>query len=150
MTTFLAALHYIALAVGFAGVLYRGRQMKNILNGSVKTTKDLLLADNLWGVAALLWVVTGFMRVFGTYEKGPQFYLESHWFYLKMVLFFGVVILELYPMITFIKWRIAKKTEANSSDFSKLHRLAKINTIETTVVLLIPFVATIMARGSFY
>lgn len=150
MTTILAALHYIALAVGFAGIVYRGRQMKNILNGSVKTTKDLLFADNLWGIAALLWIVTGFMRVFGTYEKGSQFYLTSHWFYLKMVLFFGVVILEIFPMITFIKWRIDKKSEASSSDFTKLQTLAKINAVEAAVTLLLPFVATIMARGSFY
>lgn len=67
-----------------------------------------------------------------------------------MVLFFGVFIIEINPMDTFIKWRVAKKTEVHSSDFSKLQTLSKINTLEAIVVLLIPFVATIMARGSFY
>ena len=46
----------------------------------------------MWGVAALLWLVTGLLRAFGGLEKGTQFYLTSNLFWVKMTLF-GIIVL---------------------------------------------------------
>jgi len=35
-------------------------------------------ADNWYGVAAILWVVTGLLRAYGGLEKGSAYYLENH------------------------------------------------------------------------
>ena len=59
------------------------------------------------GVAAALWLVTGLLRAFGGLEKGSAFYLASRLFWLKMALFALVVALEVWPMLTLIRWRVA-------------------------------------------
>ena len=149
MIATLAYLHYLALGLGFVGVFSRGRAIKNIIVNKSNDTKELFLADNIWGIAALLWIVTGLMRAFGTYEKGPSFYMNSHWFWLKMTMFACIFVLEIYPMITFMKWRKTKK-QVTENDYPTLIKIRKINHIEALLVFLIPFVATIMARGGIY
>lgn len=149
MIAILAYLHYLALGLGFIGVFSRGRAIKSIVTGTTKDTKELFLADNIWGIAALLWIVTGLMRVFGPYEKGPSFYMHSHWFYLKMALFLAVFLLEVYPMLTFIKWRRIKK-QISAEDFFVLRKIRTTNHIQALIIFLIPLIATIMARGGIH
>lgn len=141
MAAALAALHYLALAIGFSALTLRGVRMQE---GSL--TK-ILNADNFWGIAALLWIVTGLLRAFGGFEKGSDYYLHSHWFWLKMTLFLGVFLLELWPMTTFIKWRVSKKSSLENSDRELLKRFVLINRLQSILVLLIPVVAVCMARG---
>lgn len=143
--TLLASLHYIALAIGFAGIFWRGVILKDLVAQS--STKRLMLADNLWGIAAFLWIVTGLGRAFGDFEKGAEYYLHSHLFWLKMALFIALLLLELTPMITFIKWRTSKKTVVSVVDLPRLAKFKTINDIETILVFLIPFVASALARG---
>lgn len=147
MTPLFAALHYVALALGFAGVFYRGRSLSEVLSKTTAPLANVYFGDNLWGLASILWIATGLMRATGNYEKGLQFYMHSPWFWLKMGLFGVVFLLEIYPMVTLIKWRMAKKTESTAGDRPTLQRLATLNHLEMTLVLVIPFVASIMARG---
>jgi putative membrane protein len=63
-----------------------------------------------------------------------------------MGLFVLVFALEVWPMATFIRWRIASK-KGVVPDFSRVAALARINDLELMVVVLIPFVAAFMARG---
>src|SRR5712692_3491303 len=98
-----SALHVLALALGLPSVYLRGRALKGRLDRD--GLRQLLAADSVWGIAAALWIVTGLLRAFGGLEKGSQFYLASPLFWTKMVLFVAVVILEIWPMVTFIGWR---------------------------------------------
>lgn len=59
------------------------------------------------GISAGILLITGLMRAFGGYEKGTDYYLHQPLFHLKMTLFVIILLLELAPMITLIKWRIA-------------------------------------------
>ena len=71
-----AVLHLIALSIGIAAVYGRWRALRK-----VKSTADLgavFHADNWYGVAAILWVVTGLLRAYGGLEKGSAYYLENH------------------------------------------------------------------------
>ena len=101
----LAAFHYLALAIGLPAVFLRGRALKGALDPA--GVRNVLVADAWWGVAALLWILTGPGRVFGPFEKGAAFYLSSKLFFLKMALFLTILLLELWPMFTFIGWRRA-------------------------------------------
>ena len=148
MIVLLAYFHYLALALGFTGVFLRGRELRKLLSNPSHGTKYLLLADNLWGVATLLWVITGALRVFGPYAKGQEYYFHNHWFYLKMALFGLVVLLEIYPMLTFIKWRILRK-KITAKDFPQIRVLKRINHVEAAITGILPFVAAVMARGRF-
>lgn len=144
----LSALHVLALGLGLGSVFMRGRYLRALREGPEPRTLDrLFAADSVWGVAALLWLVTGLARAFGHVEKAPDFYLRNGFFWVKMTLFAGVFALEMWPMMTFIRWRTARRGGRPLPQFDRLARLVLIDDLETGLVVVIPFVAAAMARG---
>lgn len=139
-----SSLHLLALAIGLPAVFLRGRALKGRLDAD--GLRRLLAADNVWGVAAVLWIVTGLLRAFGGLEKGTEFYLRSPLFWTKMALFLLVLLLEIRPMITFIRWRI-RLGRGLRVDTSVAPRLYTLNHIELALVVVMVFVASLMARG---
>jgi putative membrane protein len=139
-----SSLHLLALAIGLPAVFLRGRALKGPLDAD--GLRRLLAADNVWGVAAGLWLVTGLLRAFGGLEKGTEFYLRSPLFWTKMALFFVVLLLEVRPMITLIRWRV-RLGRGLPVDTSVAPRLYTLNHIELAVVVVMVFVASMMARG---
>ena len=147
----LSALHVLALAIGFGAIFARGRRLRDLRRSPANTDlfKPLFQADSLWGLAAVLWIATGVFRVFGGLEKSPLFYFRNGFFLVKMGLFALVFVLEVRPMSTFIKWRIARARDENPAAGANLGALIKLNDAETVIVILIPFVAALMARGAW-
>lgn len=142
---FLAAIHLLAFALGFWAVLTRGTAFSRLAAGAGEV-RGVLLADNLWGVSALVLLVTGGMRAFGGYEKGADYYLHQPLFHLKMTLFVLILLLELAPMITLIKWRIARSREV-PIDIARAKVFARISHAEALLLVLMVIAATGMARG---
>ena len=107
----------------------------------------MVIIDVIYGVAALILLVSGILRVL-YFGQGSQFYLENPIFWLKVILFTSVGALSLYPTITYILWAIplskGKLPEVNSQ---LVGRLRKIINIEIIGFALIPFFATLMSRG---
>jgi len=139
-----SALHVLALALGLPSVYLRGRALKGPLDRD--GLRRLLAADAVWGIAAGLWIATGLLRAFGGLEKGSQFYLQSPLFWTKMALFATVIILEIWPMVTFIGWR-GDLRRGETPDTSRARALYLVNHVEMGLVVLIVFVASFMARG---
>lgn len=110
---------------------------------------DVFKADNLWGLAAALWIFTGLFRAFGGLDKGTDYYLNSTAFLLKMGLFLLVFMIEIKPMITFIKWR-SKKKKGVEIDLSESHSLMISSQIELALLAIIILLAVAMARGVWY
>jgi putative membrane protein len=139
-----SSLHLLALAIGLPAVFLRGRALKGQLDAD--RLRRLLAADNAWGVAAVLWIVTGLLRAFGGLEKGTDFYLRSPLFWTKMGLFLLILLLEIRPMVTFIRWRIrlGRNLPVDTSGAPGLYTL---NHIELALVVVMVFVAGMMARG---
>jgi len=139
-----SALHVLALAIGLPSVYSRGRALKGPLDAA--GLKRLFTADGVWGIAAVVWIATGLLRAFGGLEKGTQFYLTSPLFWVKMTLFVLILLLEIWPMVTFIRWRMAagRGVEPNTS---RARELFLVNHIEMALVVLMVFVASFMARG---
>lgn len=135
-----SASHVLALGVGLGAVWARGRALRAAAAGG--PTAAVLAADNWWGVAALLWLGTGLTRAFGGLEKGTAYYLASPAFAVKMALFGAVLALELWPMITFVRWRMGRPV-----DPAALPWLARVNDVEVALTVAIPFAAAWMARG---
>ena len=144
LSAIVSALHVLALALGLPSVYLRGRALKRPLDADGLTR--LFAADSLWGVAALLWLATGLLRAFGGLEKGSHFYLTSSLFWIKMTLFAGVFLLEVGPMMTFIRWRVERR-RGLWPDTSRARALYLVNHVELALVVLIVFVASFMARG---
>jgi putative membrane protein len=139
-----AALHYVALAIGLPAVFLRGRALKGPLDDA--GLRRLFAADTAWGLAAALWVATGLLRAFAGLEKGSAFYLQSRLFYVKMALFLGIVALEVSPMITLIGWRQARRRGARV-DTNRARSLFQLNHVQLALAIVMVFVASAMARG---
>ncbi len=139
-----SALHVLALAIGLPGVFLRGRALAGPLDTA--GLRRLFAADNVWGIAAGLWIVTGLLRAFGGLEKGAQFYLGSRLFWTKLGLFGLVFVLEIWPMVTFVGWR-RRLRRGLVPDTSRAAAFYLLTHVEMALVVIIVFVASLMARG---
>jgi putative membrane protein len=139
-----SALHVLALAIGLPAVFLRGRALRGRLDPD--GLGRLFAADSAWGLAALLWVTTGLLRAFAGLEKGTAFYLASSLFWAKLALFVLIILLEVWPMVTFIRWRVVLRS-GRAPDTSSTAALYVINHVELVLVVVIVFVASFMARG---
>ena len=144
----LAAVHLFAFALAFWAVLTRGTAFSQLSAGTGEL-KRVLLADNLWGLSALTLLITGAMRAFGGYEKASDYYLHQPLFHLKMTLFLLILLMELAPMITLIKWRIAS-SRGVAPDAGRAKLYARISHVEALLLILMMVAATGIARGVIF
>jgi putative membrane protein len=140
----LAALHLLALAIGFGAIVARASALRDILD--VRGVRRVLRADNWWGVAALLWLATGLARLLLGTEKPTAYYIASRLFWLKMGLFFVVLALEIAPMAALIGWRLALRRGVHP-ETKNAGRYALLSTLEALLVVVIVSMAVALARG---
>lgn len=140
----MAAIHLIALAVGFGSIWMRANALRDVPDAGA--VHRVLRADIWWGVAAILWLGTGLPRLFMGLEKPMAYYLANHVFLTKLALFLAIVVIETIQAIDFGKWRTALR-RGQSPDTSKAPSWARMSRIEATLVLVIVLLATAMARG---
>jgi putative membrane protein len=141
----LSAIHVLALVLGLGAVFVRGRALAGALDET--GWRRLLAADSAWGAAAGLWIVSGLGRVFFG-GKETAFYWRNGFFWVKMLLFAIVFVLELAPMMTFIQVRAARRRGQPLPRFSQ-EAYRRINAAEIALVVTIVFVAAFMARGAW-
>jgi putative membrane protein len=139
-----ASIHLLALGIGLGAVWARGRALRSSLNPV--TLRHVFVADSLWGLAAVLWISTGLWRLLAGLEKGTGYYLQNHVFLTKMALLVVILLLELRPMITLIRWRAAV-SRGQTPDTRTAPLLARISFIQTGLIVLMVLAATAMARG---
>jgi putative membrane protein len=140
----LAAIHLLALGIGLGAVWARGRALRQPLDA--RGFRRVFEADAWWGIAALLWVVTGLWRLLGGTEKATAYYLANHIFLGKMALFVVIVLLELSPMMALMTWR-RQVAAGQLPDVTRAARLARISFVQAGLVVLMVLAATAMARG---
>jgi putative membrane protein len=140
----LAAVHLLALGIGLGAVWIRGRGLRSPLIAA--DLRRVFLADNTWGLAALLWISTGLWRLLGGVEKGTEYYLRNHVFLTKMGLFLLILVLEVWPMVTLIRWR-GRLARGEPPDTRAAPLLARISFVQAGLVVLMVFAAAAMARG---
>ena len=142
-----ATVHLLVLPLGLGAIWARARALAHVTES--KDLARVFLADNLWGVAAVLWIATGLWRAYGGLEKGTAYYLHDHVFYVKMGLLIVILLLEIWPMTTLIGWRIhARRSPAVDIHVAPL--LARVSYAQVGLVILMVFAATAVARGYFY
>lgn len=143
----LASLHLLALPIGLGAVWARGRALRAVQ--TVADVSRVFVADTLWGLAAILWIATGLLRAFGGFEKGSAYYLHDRVFAVKMALLAVILLLEIWPMTTLIRWRIGVR-RGTAIDLGNAGALARVSEWQAGVTVMMVFAATALARGFFY
>ncbi|HMB70721.1 MAG TPA: DUF2214 family protein [bacterium] len=142
----LATLHLLALGFGLGGAYARSRALKGTLDDA--GLSRVFLADLWWGIAGLLWIVTGVIRAFFGVEKGTAYYMGTGLFHAKLGLVVLILALEVLPMTTLIRWR-AQRKRGETPDTSNAGTLAKISHSQAGIVVIIVFLAAAISRGMF-
>ena len=143
----LAAGHLLALGIGLGAIWARARALRAFARTADRSARDrALVADGWWGIAAVLWLVTGLWRLFAGTEKAPAYYYGNHVFWTKMALFISVAMLEVAPMLSLMRWRVTLARGAEP-DVSRAALWARISHVQAVLVILLILAATAMARG---
>jgi putative membrane protein len=137
--------HYLSFMVCFAALVLERR----LIRPSPERSEAVLMVitDVVYGIAALALLGSGILRVLH-FGQGSSFYTENPLFWWKVGLYLSVGALSLYPTITYILWAIPlRKGELPQVSEALAQRLRWILNVEIAGFALIPFLATLMARG---
>ena len=137
--------HFLAFFGLAAALVVQLTLLRNNLN--VDIARRIQRADRVVGLAAVLVLVFGLLRVF-YFEKGSAYYFGNTFFQLKMLLFVGGGALSLIPTIEFRRWnaRLAQG-EAPSLDEPGRLRLRRMIHWQLVLIVGILLCASLMARG---
>jgi putative membrane protein len=140
----LAAVHLLALGIGLGAIWARARWLRS--SADPRHLRYALAADTWWGLAALLWIGTGLWRLLAGTEKPTEYYLHNHAFWAKMAALALVLVLELRPMLTLMRWRrdLARSATPNTMAGPTLSR---ISYLQAALIVIMVLAATAMARG---
>lgn len=143
----LAWAHLIALGIGLGAVWTRATSLWSLSED--RAVPRAFAADTWWGIAALLWISTGLWRLLAGTEKATGYYMRNDAFFMKMGLLVVILLLEVWPMLTLIRWRAAraKGTLDLAAHASTARRVAVISFVEAFLVAVMVALAVAMARG---
>lgn len=144
----LAGFHLIALGLGLGAVLNRGSALREIPDAL--SLHRVFRADTIWGIAALLWIGTGVPRYLLGIEKSTAYYNGNYFFLAKMALLLLILVLEIWPMVTLIRWRAAIRRGGSAGVVAvpgTARIIATISHVQALLVVLMVFAAVAMARG---
>ena len=132
--------HYLGLAGLFAGLAVELVLFKPRVDGA--SARRLATADTVYGLAALLVLVTGLLRLFAG-DMPASYFGVNFIFHLKMTVFVVVVALSIWPAMKFFGGRRA----ADGAEYAYPPAVGVLLRIELVLLLLIPLLAVMMSRG---
>jgi putative membrane protein len=143
-----AYIHHAAAFLVVAALMVELVVLKNEL--TLSSARSVLRMDLVYGIAATVLLVAGFVRVFYT-EKGSMYYFANGPFLVKLALFIVVALLSIYPTVQFVRWRGALR-EGRLPDFDAgtRRRVRMLIHVELTLIFVIVLMAIMMARGIWY
>jgi putative membrane protein len=144
----LAILHLVALGIGLGAIWARARSLgERPLDRHA--ARRAFTADAWWGLAAVLWLGTGLWRWLAGTEKATAYYISNHVFLAKLGVFIAILLLELWPALTLVRWRRAAARGGSSwtPHAPSAARIRAISYVEALLVIAIVCAAVLMARG---
>ena len=140
-----AYVHYLGIVLCFGALMFERIILK--INLSKNETISIIIADVIYGVAGLAILVTGILRV-KYYGQGAEFYTSNPIFWVKVSLYIVIGLISHYPTTTYILWAIPlSKNKLPVISENLVKRFQMIIMIELVGFAVIPFFATLMARG---
>lgn len=144
-TAFVAFLHHVLAFTLVACVVYEFIAYHKGL--TIDEARRIQRADLLYGISAGLLLIVGLLRVF-YFEKGPAFYTNNPFFWLKMIAFLIVGLLSIDPTLRYIRWnKILKESRPPEIGEKEYRRTRLLLTLEVIGLAVILFAAAWMARG---
>jgi putative membrane protein len=140
-----AYLHHLAAFLVVATLMVELVLLKQEL--TLSSARSILRMDMVYGIAATVLLVVGFVRVLYT-EKGEAYYFASGTFIGKLALFIIVAVLSAYPTMQFLGWRKAlREQRVPELAAGTRRRVRMLIHIELTLIFVIILLAILMARG---
>ena len=144
-TALMAFLHHLLAFTLVACVVYEFIAYRQDM--SVEEARRIQRADLMYGISAGLLLIVGVLRVF-YFEKGPAFYSQNPFFWLKMNTFLVVGLLSIDPTIRYLRWnKTLKENRAPEINEKEFKRTRIVLTLEVIGLAIILFAAAWMARG---
>ena len=134
-----AFLHHVAAFLVVAALMVELVLLKGEL--TLSSARSVLRMDMVYGIAATVLLVVGFVRVFHT-EKGEVYYFASGPFLVKLALFIVVALLSIYPTMKFMGWRKAlREQRLPDFDAGTRRKVRMLIHIELTLIFVIILMA---------
>ena len=145
LAAFVAFVHFLAFFVLTTTLVLQLGLLSDSI--SVVTARRIQRADRASGIAAMLVLVFGFLRVV-YFEKGADYYFDNTFFLIKLSLFVAVGLASIYPTVYYRRWSPELKQEiVPEISASMLTRIRKIIHYELVGILGILLCASLMAKG---
>ena len=144
-TALMAFLHHILAFALTACIVYEFIAYRKNMN--IAEIRRIQRVDIAYGISAGLLILVGLLRVF-FFEKGPNFYMNNPFFWVKMNAFLVVGLLSIDPTIRYIRWnrtlRQSAVPEISEQEYRRTRLLLWLEVVGLGVILL---AAALMARG---
>ena len=146
MNILIPYLHYIGIMVLMGSVIAEHVMLKPGINK--EQIKSLATIDLIYGLSAVIVLITGLLRWFLVDPKGAEFFNKNPLFHIKITLFVIVAILSIFPTIKFLKWRKqVKKGKAIEITEKEAKKQLMLIRIELFLLVIIPLLAVMVAGG---
>ena len=143
-----AYLHHVAAFLIVAALMVELVVLRGEL--TVASARSIVRMDAVYGIAATVLLVAGFVRVCHT-EKGSAYYFDSGPFFVKLALFVVVGLLSIYPTIQFMRWRkTLREGRVPDFDAGTRRRVRMLIHLELTLLFIIMLMAVMMTRGIWF
>jgi len=144
----LATAHLLAIGIGLGAVWARARALgeRPLNRGSARRA---ITADAWWALSAFLWISSGLWRLLVGTEKATAYYLSNRMFLAKMGFLAAILLLELWPIVTLVRWRRAAARGGSSwtPDVWQAATVRIISYVEASLVIAMVTASVMMARG---
>ncbi len=145
LAAFVAFVHFLAFFVLTTTLVLQLGLLSDSI--SVTTARRIQRADRISGIAAMLVLVFGFLRVY-YFEKGADYYFDNNFFLIKLALFIAAALISIYPTLCYARWSAELKQEiAPEIPAPMILRIRKIIHYELIGILGILICASLMAKG---
>jgi putative membrane protein len=141
----LAWLHYLAMMFVAAALI--AEHLIFTPQPERATARKLVTVDAIYGVSLLVVLVTGVLRM--THGgKGALFYMHNMAYHAKFWLFIVMVLIWLYQAWKFFGWRrVLSGGGTPSLSERESHRVLLAIRLQLVILVILPLLAAMMARG---
>ena len=144
-TAFIAFLHHLFAFTLTACLVYEFVAYHR--NLTLAEARRIQRVDLVYGISAGLLLIIGLLRVF-FFEKGVNFYIQSPFFWVKIIAFALVALLSIDPTIRYIRWyKTLSRNEMPGISDAEYKRTRLLLWLEITGIAIILLAAPMMARG---
>jgi putative membrane protein len=107
----------------------------------------LVRVDLIYGAAAIAVLATGVARTWWGVKGTTAWYWTHPLLHLKLALFVAVVVMSIFPTLTYFRWRKALRERGALPAEAEVRRTRRLVMIEAHLIMLVPLAAVFLARG---